>query len=344
MSSESLVFSHQRETVLALSKYFTHLDVYSAESSQETVPANVRVFSLPWKIKSPIRNSITILKTLFPILIKNRNCVVFTHMVDVHAAIVSPLTWILRIPHFFWYAHANNSRYLFWSSFFVSKIVSSTKGSCNLKVNKRKIVYINQGIDPKLFPFSLPTKSLSRKLLYYGRLDQSKNIHLFPKLMKMLETKTTSYGIDTYGDSTTLESKNYISNIKLDLKVIPSRSHITFNGPINRATISQVASNYGTFLNLFSGSLDKTLIEATFLGLPVVTWNREYCFQFGTWSKDPVFESLEFIQRELEFISAMPLADLKMELLQRLRFAQNHHSFSGWIDRLVSVIRRDETQ
>jgi hypothetical protein len=105
-----------------------------------------------------------------------------------------------------------------------------------------------------------------------------------------------------------------------------------------------VASDYGIFLNLFSGSLDKTLIEATFLGLPVVTWNREYCFQFGTWSKGPVFESLEFIQRELEFISAMPLADLKMEAHQRLKFAQNHHSFTGWINRLVSVIRRDETQ
>ena len=288
MSSKNLVFSHQREVVLALSQFFETVEVFTTELGSECLPKNVKVFLLPWRVRSPLRNLLTVIKVVYPVLIRNRTSVLFTHMTDAHAAILAPLTWLLRMRHVLWYAHAANSRFLIWSSFFVSNIVSSTNGSCNLSLNKEKICYINQGISNKSFPYKIRSNERFRKVLYYGRLDPSKNIHLFPSLLLELNRSGDIYTLDIFGRPANLESEKYFLNVRSSDQVKIQGSSINFHGSIERALVSNVAEHYDVFLNLFSGSLDKTLVEATFMGMPVVTWNLEYCSQFGTWSNFPV--------------------------------------------------------
>ena len=339
MSSGSVVFSHQRDLVFALSRFFESIEVFTAETSSEELPENVKVHLLPWKISSPLKNAARILSTVYPVLIKNRNSIVFTHMADIHAALISPLTWILKIRHVLWYAHAKNSKYLLWSSFFVSKIVSSTLGSCNLHFNTKKILFINQGVSQNIFPyFSRPFQE-KRKILYYGRLDPSKNIHLFFELIDALNGPKEHYSLSVYGMPVNPESKDYFLDVTNASKSNKTNHAITFNGPITRNSISGIASNYEIFLNLFSGSLDKTLIEATFMGLAVVTWNREYCIQFGTWSHSPAKETLEFISREIVSLRSLSPDELQQELARRLELAIRNHSFEGWVDRLVMILR-----
>jgi len=99
MSSKSLVFSHQREVVRELSQFFETVEVFTTEVSSEPLPRNVKVSHIPWKANSPLSNVVTILKLLYPALIRNRTSVLFTHMTDVHAAILAPLTWLLKMRH-----------------------------------------------------------------------------------------------------------------------------------------------------------------------------------------------------------------------------------------------------
>ena len=113
MSSKSLVFSHQKEVVRELSQFFETVEVFTTEVSSEPLPRNVKVSHIPWKANSPLRNIITVLKLLYPVLARNRSSVLFTHMTDVHAAILAPLTWLLKMRHILWYAHAKNSNTLF---------------------------------------------------------------------------------------------------------------------------------------------------------------------------------------------------------------------------------------
>ena len=344
MSSKSLVFSHQREVVHALSKFFETVEVFTTEFGLESLPRNVKVSHIPWKANSPLGNVVTVLKHLYPTLIRNRTSVLFTHMTDVHAAILAPLTWFLQMRHILWYAHAKNSKYLVWSSFFVSKIVSSTPGSCNLSINKRKVFYVNQGIESKNFPYFARSPRKLRKVLYYGRLDPSKNIHFFPDLVFELNRSPDKYSIDVYGRPTNLESEKYFFDIASSHKAKNQKGLITFHDPITRALIPDTAEKYDIFLNLFSGSLDKTLIETTFMGMPVITWNREYCSQFGTWSNSSVSETLEFIIMEFEFINSLKENELNDEINRRLELAIRNHSFDGWINRLVSVLEEGETR
>ena len=100
--------------------------------------------------------------------------------------------------------------------------------------------------------------------------------------------------LDIFGRPANLESEKYFLNVWSSDQVKIQGSSINFHGSIERALVSNVTENYDVFLNLFSGSLDKTLIETTLMGLPVVTWNREYCAQFGTWSNSSASETLEW--------------------------------------------------
>jgi len=338
MSSKNIVFSHQREVVLSLSQFFETVEVFTVEPGSEYLPENVKVFLLPWRVKSPLRNLLTVFKVLYPVLIRNRTSVLFTHMTDAHAAILAPLTWLLRMRHILWYAHAANSKFLVWSSLFVSNIVSSTNGSCNLILYKTKIHYINQGISNKSFPYKFRSNERLRKVLYYGRLDPSKNIHLFPSLLLELNRSGDIYTLDIFGRPANLESEKYFLNVRSSDQIKIQGSSINFHDSIERALVSNVAENYDIFLNLFRGSLDKTLVEATFMGMPVVTWNLEYCSQFGTWSNLPVSQTIDFVIKEFEALDSMQNTALQEEITRRLNLAMQSHSFEGWIDRLVRVL------
>jgi len=253
MSSKNLVFSHQREVVLALSQFFETVEVFTTEPSSEYTPKNVKVSLLPWRVRSPLRNLLTVLRVVYPFLIKNRDSVLFTHMTDAHAAILAPLAWLIRIRHILWYA---------------------------------------------------------------------------------------LYTLDIFGRPANLESEKYFLNVRSSNQVKIQESSINFRGSIERALVSKVTENYDIFLNLFSGSLDKTLVEATFMGMPVVTWNLEYCSQFGTWSNFPASATLDFIIKEFEALDSMKNGALQGEIARRLNLAIKSHSFEGWIDRLVRVLKK----
>ena len=341
MDSRNMVFSHQLQTVAALATYFETIDVFSPQTSDDLIPQNVTVHKLRWVTNSPIRNSFRILRTLYPFLIRNRKSIVFSHMTDVHAALISPLTWFLNMRHVLWYAHAKSSLYLTWSSFFVDKIVSSTYGSCTLKVNRTKISYINQGISSLDFPFSKPIRESLFKLFYYGRLDQSKNIHSLIEVIEILNRQNLDYSLDIFGDSAKSESSTYLDRLKK--RVLRENMHnIRFHQSILRKEIPAISKNFDLFINLFSGSLDKTLIEATFMGFPVITWNQEFCREFGTWSGKPPAEDLQFILNEISALHSKSFVEIQTEISRRLNCALKSHSFDIWIGKLFHAITEEK--
>jgi glycosyltransferase involved in cell wall biosynthesis len=338
MNAQNLVFSHQRETVIALSRRFETIHIFTAESGEEELPKNVTVSLVRSKSKSWIYNFYWVYRTVLPYLLKNRQSVVFSHMTDAYAALISPITWILKMRHFLWYAHATNSPYLIWSSFFVTRIISSTSGSCNLMINRRKIRLINQGINENNFPFCKRTFEHLDKIIYYGRLDKSKNIHQLFQLVKELNCQGENLTLDIYGKPMNPKSNRYLKQLKNSQLAEELGPAIKMFEPIFRDNISLVTRDYDAFLNLYSGSLDKTLVEATLMGLPVVTWNIEYCTQFGTWSGLPAKFSIDFVISEFQFLKTLNSHELEYELIRRLDIATSYHSFVGWIERLEFLL------
>jgi glycosyltransferase involved in cell wall biosynthesis len=341
MNPNSMVFSHQSEIALELAELFDSVTVFTSESNASLRPKNVRVVEVPWRRGSYFGNAVRIIKSILPFLIKNRHSVVFTHMTDIHAALISPFTWLLKMHHVLWYAHAHNSPYLIWASFFVNRIASSTPGSCNLMINKNKLRFINQGVSAKHFPFSLREKYSITKMLNYGRLDPSKNVNRLIELTELLNGNDNSFKLDIYGATMSSSSLSYLQFCKTSAEELIRRRIVNFLDPIERRNLPKQTSHYGLFLNLFIGSLDKTLVEATLMGLPVVTWNQEYCREFGTWSKGHASESISFIIDEINALQHISDDEYVREVYRRHELAKQNHSLDSWIIRLLAILNRE---
>ena len=339
MSPKSLVFSHQRDTAISLAELFDFVTVFTTEKYLGDLPKNLRVHEIAWEKNSPVKNMASIMKAIYPFLLKNRKSVLFSHMTDVHAALVAPLDRLLGIRHILWYAHAKNSPYLIWSSFFVSQIVSSTPGSCNIKLKSKKVTFINQGISQQTFPFYARSLAKLKKIIYYGRLDPSKNIHLLFNGVEELRARGNSVTLDIFGKPSNSISEEYLSALKTSPQLRRIQGSTNLHDSISRDSISKIAKNFDVFMNLFSGSLDKALIEATLMGLPVVTWNSQYCIIFGTWSKNSTSESISFLLEEFDALTLMTPPERENEISRRFKIALEFHSFDGWIKRLVSVLK-----
>ena len=53
-------------------------------------------------------------------------------------------------------------------------------------------------------------------------------------------------------------------------------------------------------------------------------------------------ETIDFVIKEFEAIDSMKNRALQEEITRRLNLAIESHSFEGWIDRLLSVLRGGE--
>ena len=88
------------------------------------------------------------------------------------------------------------------------------------------------------------------------------------------------------------------------------------------------------FIHSYIGSLDKTLVEATMIGLPVVTINPEYISQFGSWSKAVPVTLVD----EVKALLACAPKELTFELQRRREYSVLSHSLLHWTDELSRIL------
>ena len=88
------------------------------------------------------------------------------------------------------------------------------------------------------------------------------------------------------------------------------------------------------FIHAFQGSLDKTLIEATLAGLPVITINNEYLNEFGTWSQRNTSIDLD---NEFSAFMSSPNDQIAKLCKTRQQIAITKHSFDQWQTQLLRI-------
>jgi hypothetical protein len=95
---------------------------------------------------------------------------------------------------------------------------------------------------------------------------------------------------------------------------------------ILRADIPNEIEKYSAFVHAYRGSLDKTLVEATLLAIPVITVNPEYIKIFGSWSGEQNPSLLEECQSFLNQ-DKVYIANIAM---RRREIAKRNHSLENW--------------
>lgn len=332
LDPSNTIFGHQREIVEKLSSKFASIAVISAHGSQVEIEnqknRDILHLVIGWEENKGFKNSLRAYLVFFKSLYYFRPQLVFFHMTDTLAAMFSPLLALFRIPQALWYAHASNSKPLKISRLFIKTIVSSTPGSFPEK--DEKVRYIGQSINTELF--SLQERNLDSPIhaIYFGRFDPSKNLD------RVVETSLINSDNKGLVDSLTImgtpsnqKAERYKDDLEKRFKSLIENQKLFFNPSVPRGKIPELTRGYNLFIHSFEGSLDKVLLEATLLGLPVVTVNQEFIKEFGHWS-----DSGSSLKEELLGYLGSDIETRKATVLKRHNLVSENHGIDSWIEKL----------
>lgn len=329
------IFSHQLDAVIELSSHFKKIFVLTSRSADGLLlPHNVKVLSSRWRPGQPLRGAFRFSLNFLFVLIRYSPNVTFSHMTEVQSSIAAPLLRLLRIPHYLWYAHISPSKYIKWSHFWCIGIITSTEGSCPIK--SKKIYAIGQAINPKDFQFT-SRDGFNKKFIHIGRLDPSKNLDKIIDLLFSDENTAHNYRLLQIGSPSSVKFNSFKEEIFLKYDNLFRSGSLQIISSIPRRDIPKQLCESDVFIHAFQGSLDKTLVEATMTGLPVVTINREYRKIFGSWASNPEAS----LQQELDgYLGLMESGyDMESELQRRHMVALTSHSQGHWVGALTEILQ-----
>lgn len=331
----SQVFSHQIGIVNEMAKYFENVTVLTGRAGSYEVSQNVKVYSSNWKSGMRISSTSRFLVLFLKLLSQNRFTVVLSHMTSVQAAIISPITRIFRIKHYLWYTHKSDNFALRFCHFFTNGILTATSGSC--PISSAKVFVVGHSIDTRLFIRKPDISFPIEKFVHVGRFDPSKNIDLI--ITALTESRRTNSAITFSNIGEPSGPSNVAFYEKLTNLYVMGKSigWINFQKSVPRNTLPKLLANFDCFVHAFKGSLDKAVLEATLVALPVVTVNKEYLKIFGSWdlaNRDAKYS----LEKEIEFLLSINKIDLIEELNRRYKIAQKDYELEGWTKRVKEIL------
>jgi glycosyltransferase involved in cell wall biosynthesis len=185
---------------------------------------------------------------------------------------------------------------------------------------------VGQAINPEIFFFKT---NLTQKLVsgvHIGRFDPSKRIELIIQECNKIRLMGYQISLTQIGNPSSQKFSEYRDKTLRSANLCNQAGWITIQESIPRERLPKILQEMDFFIHAFDGSLDKTLIEATMCGLPVVTTNAEYLQEFGSWNAD----SSSSLSEQFRFIYRMERPELVKELFRRRALCIEKHSSIHW--------------
>lgn len=332
MDRKDPLLSHQYEAIYALSRNFEKVTVITGRVGAIENNPKVRIINTDWVPGERFGNIFRLYSKSLPVIFKAKYHSVFFHMTDLQCALISPFIRLRGKKQYLWYAHTFKSKYLNFSSFWVSGVITSTRGSCPL--SNAKVMPIGQAIDEQLFE-ALPKEDLNlSNLIHIGRFDKSKNIELLVNTARKIRTSFPEVQLTLVGSPANVASKEWAKRLMLDCESDIGSGWLRFKDSIAREDFRQEVRGNGCFFHGYIGSLDKTLVESTMLCVPVVTLNPEYIEIFGRWCATGILS----LESEYSALRALSPIEIQGELNRRLCIAKSEHSLGHWVKELTSLL------
>jgi glycosyltransferase involved in cell wall biosynthesis len=174
--------------------------------------------------------------------------------------------------------------------------------------------------------------------VHIGRFDPSKNIKEIIYEVKKLHSNFPDLKLEIIGSPSSDRFKDYELNIKAKFNSEVQLGWLKFTPHIPRSLLPEILQTYDCFIHSFQGSLDKTIVEATFSGLPVITINNEYRKIFGSWNLTNKGMN-NSLKDEAQLLLNLDGNKRQSEVDRRYKVAIEQHELTGWIDRLVSILK-----
>jgi len=336
MDETSQVFSHQIGVVNEIAKYFEKVTVLTGKVGTYKVLPNVEVFTSNWTAGKRITSSLRVVLMFLKLLFQRRFNLVFSHMTSVQSALVSPVTKVLRIKHYLWYTHTSDNLVLRVAHKLTTGVLTATAGSCPLAGSKIHIV--GHSIDISMFKKKIRVDFPISKFIHVGRFDPSKNIDMIVNTLKSFRDSRPDIAFINVGSPSGKNNEKYFKKIIEDNNLSVDKVWLEFKMAIPRYLLSEEMQKQNAFIHAFEGSLDKAVLEATFMGLPVVTINAEYLKIFGSWDFDNRAKN-STLTTELENLFSLTEVELQKEVDRRYELAKQDYELVGWGTRVSKILK-----
>lgn len=324
--------AHQVEVVEALALKFSAVTVLTGKSDWVPTAPNIRVFTSNWIPGQNIKNIYKFFRIFLQLIRAYKFVAVFSHMTTVQSCLVGPILKFRGINHFLWYAHAQNSTILRIAHFWVTKLITSTPGSC--PIAGKKVMYLGQSINQETFKSTRNATLPFKRFVHLGRTDPSKNLRYIIETIFHFREFDRELRLEFVGNPSGVSQSAEFEKLKESWADSIAQGWLVFSPAIPRELIPNLLQQHDVFIHAFKGSLDKTLIEATMTRVPVITVNQEYINEFGSWGKTPIT-----LENELASLFSYDQAEVDMKLNERVLKAINNHSKKMWIDNLTNLIK-----
>jgi glycosyltransferase involved in cell wall biosynthesis len=319
--------------IAEFSRRFETVHVICLKEGRHELPKNVFVHSLG---KEKGRSRITYVLNFYRYSWKfhREYDAVFVHMNQEYVLLGAPLWNLLRKRVSMWRNHYAGSFLTRTAVFFCDNVFCTSKNSYTARFAKSTLMPV--GIDTAFFA---PAKEAPKpgSILFLGRLDPTKRVHVFVRALKTLHEQGVSFFADIVGDPSDPAS-NYAHDVRSLAASLCLENVLAMQGAVTNNAARDLFRSHAIYCNLSKqGHFDKTMLEAAACGALVVATNdalREMLPE----TLIPVVDDVGSTARSLQAALEMPEEKRRMITQASRAHVEREHSLSLLAERLFGIL------
>ncbi len=254
------------------SKHVEKVEVLCLREGEHHLPENVRVHSLG---KERGGNTILYVLRFYRRLwqLKGEYDAVFVHM-NSEYLLLGGFYWKLKhIPVTLWHVHKSMTLIHRIGEKLVDAVVTASPESYRLK--SKKVHVLGHGIDTDYFAPEIKPSDSTFRIVTTGRIARVKGLHTLLSAVAGLEKVHTSIEVLLLGTPLTAEDEAYQKELQEHVASLGLSGIVHFIGSVPHTGILSYLQKADVFVNCsFTGSLDKAVLEAMAVGIPIITSNE----------------------------------------------------------------------
>jgi glycosyltransferase involved in cell wall biosynthesis len=256
-----------------IEEFATYADIHviCLRKGRSALPHNVTVHSLG---KEHGGNRLLFALRFYSLVWRLRTSyyAVFVHM-NPEYVVLGGLLWRLwRKKVALWYVHKSVTWRLRIAALFVDHILTAVSNSISLK--SRKVRALGHGIDVDAFPFATNDFDGPIDIRTVSRMSRSKGIHTMLAACDLLANGGMPFRFTAIGGPVTSDDEAYVDELHRSTAHKAHEKSVRFTGPVSHESVPRSLSGAHLFLNMSqTGGLDKAMLEAMLLGIPVMSIN-----------------------------------------------------------------------
>lgn len=272
LSDPILGFFHR--WIEEFSKHCDEVHVICLRRGETQLPANVHVHSLGKESgRGRVARTFTFLKLVWTL--RNKHDAVFAHM-NPEYVVLAGWFWRLRSkPVVLWYVHKSVTWWLKVAVWFATVVCTAVRNS--ISIQSPKIRVLGHGIDIAAMqgiPASLDATLVMKTV---GRISKSKGIDTILDMCDLLARENEPFALAVIGAPATDEERVFATAMERRAAAAPFAARVQFKGPIRNTQVPEALIGTNFFLNISNtGGLDKSVLEAALLGIPVLSTNPTF--------------------------------------------------------------------